>query len=286
MLARGFWPDGSFDPIGVLEVLARPRVHRVVWFTVWSASVATAVSLLLGLPAAPPCTGWSSAAGNWSARPWCRSCCRPSWWGSRSASCSASRDHSASWAWTGRRWRSSPACLLQRRRIRAVGAAWASLDPRPGEAAAALGASPFQVFRTVTLPALRPAIVSSASVVFLFCATSFGVVLTLAGCGTPRSRPRSYLLTTNLLDLQAAAALSLLQLVAITGLLVIAGRLRAVPDPSVARAMSALAARDAVTGRRSPPRSCCSSRWRRRSRHWSPARCRSATAGEPRTTVR
>ena len=117
--------------------------------------------------------------------------------------------------------------------IRAVGAAWESLDPRPGEAAAALGASPAQVFRTVTLPALRPAIVSAASVVFLFCATAFGVVLTLGGLRYASVETEIYLLTTNLLDLQAAAALSVLQLVAVTVLLVLAGRLRAVPDPTV-----------------------------------------------------
>src|SRR5680860_650278 len=38
MLARGFWPEGSFEPGAVLEVLARPRVHRVLWFTLWSAA--------------------------------------------------------------------------------------------------------------------------------------------------------------------------------------------------------------------------------------------------------
>jgi thiamine transport system permease protein len=52
MLALGFWPEGTFDPGGVLEVLARPRVHRVLWFTVWSAAAGTAISVLLGLPAA------------------------------------------------------------------------------------------------------------------------------------------------------------------------------------------------------------------------------------------
>ena len=119
--------------------------------------------------------------------------------------------------------------------IRAVGAAWESLDPRPAEAAAALGATPAQVFRTVTLPALRPAIVSAASVVFLFCATAFGVVLTLGGLRYSSVETEIYLLTTNLLDLQAAAALSIVQLLAITALLVVTSRLRAVADPSLAR---------------------------------------------------
>ena len=77
------------------------------------------------------------------------------------------------------------------------------------------GASPLQVLRTVTLPALLPGIVSAASVVFLFCATAFGVVLTLGGLRYATVETEIYLLTTQLLDLRAAAALSVLQLVVI-----------------------------------------------------------------------
>ena len=52
MVGRGFVVDGSFDPGGVLDVLARDRTHRVLWFTVWSAGLATLASVVLGLPAA------------------------------------------------------------------------------------------------------------------------------------------------------------------------------------------------------------------------------------------
>ena len=240
MLARGFWPDGSFDPFGVLEVLTRPRVHRVVWFTVWSASVATAVSLLLGLPAAH-----ALHRLEFRGRQLVRAALLVPFVLPTVVVGVAFREllgESGPLGFLG--LDGTPVAIVAGLVffnvavvIRAVGAAWASLDPRPGEAAAALGASPSQVFRTVTLPALRPAIVSSASVVFLFCATSFGVVLTLGGLRYASVETEIYLLTTNLLDLQAAAALSVLQLVAVTVLLVVAGRLRAVPDPSVARAV-------------------------------------------------
>ena len=105
--------------------------------------------------------------------------------------------------------------------IRTVGAAWESLDPRPGEAAAALGAAPGpglphgHAARRCGRRSCR-----AASVVFLFCATSFGVVLTLGGLRYSSVETEIYLLTTQLLDLQAAAALSILQLLAITALLV------------------------------------------------------------------
>ena len=51
----------------------------------------------------------------------------------------------------------------------------------------------------MTLPALRPAIVSAASVVFLFCATAFGIVLTLGGLRNATVETEIYLLTTELL---------------------------------------------------------------------------------------
>jgi thiamine transport system permease protein len=124
--------------------------------------------------------------------------------------------------------------------ISVVGCAWESLDPRPAEAAAALGASPRQVLRDVTLPALRPAIVSAATVVFLFCATAFGIVLTLGGLRYSSVETQIYLLTANLLDLQGAAALSVLQLLVVTVLLVAAARARRTPDATVARSRTRL----------------------------------------------
>ena len=149
--------------------------------------------------------------------------------------------------------------------IRTVGAAWESLDRRPGEAAAALGASPGQVFRTVTLPTLRPAIVSAASVVFLFCATAFGVVLTLGGTRYASIETEIYLLTTDMLDLSAAAALSILQLVVVVLLLAVAARSRATHDGGVSRVVAPAAApaaqRPAPAG---ADRRCC----------WSPSRRR------------
>ena len=53
--------------------------------------------------------------------------------------------------------------------------------------------------------------------VFLFCATAFGVVLTLGGLRYATVETEIYLLTTQFLDLRAAAALSVLQLLVVTG---------------------------------------------------------------------
>jgi thiamine transport system permease protein len=238
MVARGFWPEGGFDPRGVLEVLARPRVARVAWFTVWTAGVATAISVLLGLPAA--------FVLHRLALP-----------GRRMIRAALLVPFVLPTVVVGVAFRlvlgeagplgflgldGTPMAIVAGLVffnvsvvIRAVGAAWESLDVRPAEAAAALGASPAQVWWTVTMPALRPAIVSAASIVFLFCATAFGIVLTLGGVRHATVETEIYLLTTTLFDLQAAAALSVLQLVVVVGLLGLAARLRAVPDATTAR---------------------------------------------------
>jgi len=240
MLARGLWPEGRLDLGGVIDVLARPRVHRVVWFTVWSATAGTVVSVLLGLPAA-----YVLHRLEFPGRRVLRALMLVPFVLPTVVVGVAFRqllDPGGPLGALG--LANTPVAIIAGLAffnvsvvIRAVGAAWESLDPRPGEAAAALGASPRQVLLTVTLPSLRPAIVSAASVVFLFCATSFGIVLTLGGLKYATVETEIYLLTTNLLDLRAAAALSLLQLLVVVGLLLAAQRLRTVADPTAARAV-------------------------------------------------
>ncbi|MEJ2855474.1 MULTISPECIES: iron ABC transporter permease [unclassified Saccharothrix] len=109
---------------------------------------------------------------------------------------------------------------------RTVGGVWASLDRRAEDAARSLGASRLRAFTSVVLPALAPALGSAASVVFLFCATSFGVVLVLGGARYRTVETEIYLRTVELFDLSGAAALSLVQFVAVVAVLVVGGVLR------------------------------------------------------------
>jgi thiamine transport system permease protein len=103
--------------------------------------------------------------------------------------------------------------------VRTVGAAWERLDPSLRAAAASLGADRFQTFRHVTLPLIRPAIASAASIVFLFSFTSFGVVLILGDLVHSTIEVEIWRQATNLLNLPAAAALAAIQLVGITAVL-------------------------------------------------------------------
>ena len=105
-----------------------------------------------------------------------------------------------------------------------VGGLWAHLDPRQEDAARVLGAGRWQTFRSVTLPALRPAIAAAAAIVFLFTFTSFGVILILGGPGYSTLETEIYRQTVQFLDLPQAAALSIVQLAAVFAVLLVAGR--------------------------------------------------------------
>jgi thiamine transport system permease protein len=99
--------------------------------------------------------------------------------------------------------------------VRTVGGFWANLDPRRVEAARMLGASRRRAFTNVTLPLLAPALIAAASIVFLFTFTSFGVALLLADPAHATIEVEIYRQTAELLNLPTAAALALLQLLAV-----------------------------------------------------------------------
>ena len=229
MLGQGFWGGGGLDLSGVGETLARARVHRVLWFTAWSSLTATAMTVVLGVPVAYVLH-------------------RLTFPGRRTLRALVVMPFVLPTVVVGVAFRtllapSGPLGFLGLDGsavgilaalvffnlavvVRTVGGLWEGLDHRAEDAAAALGASPVQVFRTVTLPALRPGIVSAATVVFLFCSTAFGVVLTLGGLRYGTVETEIYILTTQFLDLRAAAVLSVVQLLAVVLLLRVAGRTR------------------------------------------------------------
>jgi thiamine transport system permease protein len=243
MVSKGFVQDGQLDIGGVVDVLTRPEIQRAVWFTLWTSTLATLLACALGLPAAYVLHRVAIPGRTWIRAVLVVPFVLPT----VVVGVAFERviGDGGPLAFLG--VDGTPVAIIAGLVffnasvvIRVVGGAWESLDPRPAEAAAALGASPRQVLRDVTLPALRPSIVSAATVVFLFCATAFGIVLTLGGVRYSSVETQIYLLTANLLDLQAAAALSVLQLLVVTVLLVAAARARRTPDPTVSRSQARL----------------------------------------------
>ncbi|MEP7360441.1 MAG: iron ABC transporter permease [Chloroflexota bacterium] len=228
ILVRGLAPGGTLDLSVPLQVLMRPDTLAVAWFTFWQAVVSTVLTLAIGLPGAyvlarfdfpgrrllnslalvpfvlPTVvvgTAFLALIGPYGAL-------------------GVRLDHTI-WAILAAHVFYNSAVVL-----RVVGGVWAQLDPRTEEAARVLGASRWRAFVGVTWPLLRPAVLSAASIVFLFTFTSFGVILILGGYGYSTIEVAVYRAAAVLLDLPAAATLALLQLGFLGLLLVVYARLQ------------------------------------------------------------
>jgi thiamine transport system permease protein len=249
MMGRGLVPDGSLDLGGFADVLTRPRTLRLLGLTVGQAALASAICVVLGLPIAHVLY-------------------RLRFRGQRMLRALVVLPFVLPTVVVGVAFRT----LLRKGGllgaleldgtfaaillalvffnvavvVRTVGTTWEGLDARQEEAARVLGAGPQRVWWTITLPRLAPAIVSAASIVFLFCSTAFGVVLVLGGTRFGTIETEIYLLTTQFLDLRAASVLSVTQLVVVVLLLLVAARARG-RRTAQRRVQAALASR--------PPRS-------------------------------
>lgn len=229
MIARGLYPEGSWDLSGFADVLGRARTARVLGFTIASSMAGTVLALVLGVPLAFvlyrlrfPGRGVLRAV---VVLPFVL----PTVVVGVMFRALLSRSGPLGFLGLDGHWAAILMAFVFFNLavvVRTVGGMWEGLDRRQEESAAALGASPAQVWRTVTLPALAPAIISAGTLVFLFCSTAFGIVLTLGGLRYATVESEIYLLTTQFLDLQGAAVLSLLQLLAVVAMLLLAARTR------------------------------------------------------------
>ncbi|MBW2514159.1 MAG: iron ABC transporter permease [Deltaproteobacteria bacterium] len=109
--------------------------------------------------------------------------------------------------------------------LRIVGGFWSRLPKNLTESARMLGASDVKAFVTVTLPLLKPAILAASLLVFVFCFTSFGVVLILGGPRFATVEVEIYRQALHLFNLPMASALALIQIAFTLGLIAVYTRL-------------------------------------------------------------
>ncbi|PZT78078.1 MULTISPECIES: ABC transporter permease [unclassified Streptomyces] len=214
--ADGVWQFGRFG-----EVLARPEIRDVLWFTLWQALASTALTLLVALPGA-----YVFARFDFPGKQVLRAVVTvpfvlPTVVVGTAFLALLGRGGLLDELWGVRLDTTVWAILLAHVFfnyavvIRTVGGLWAQLDPRQEEAARVLGAGRFTAWRRVTLPALAPAVAAAALMVFLFTFTSFGVVQILGGPGFSTLEVEIYRQTAQLLALPTAAVLTLTQFAAV-----------------------------------------------------------------------
>jgi thiamine transport system permease protein len=213
-LLSGGAPDVPFD------VLTRSSTREIAWFTLWQAAASTALTVAAALPLA-----WALARFSFRGRSLVEALVLVPFVLPTvvvaTAFLALLPDGLERTVW---------AILLAHVFfnvavvVRVVGAYWAGLDPRLDDAAATLGATPLARHLRVTAPLLAPAVLSAASIVFLFCFTSFGVIVVLGGIRYATLEVEIYNQAARLFDLRAAAVLALLQLGAVAATVLVAGR--------------------------------------------------------------
>ncbi|WP_246043223.1 ABC transporter permease [Tessaracoccus massiliensis] len=230
LVGRGFHDGDAWTLDGFHTVFTSRRTWRAIGFTLGSATVSTALCLLLGLPGA-----YLLYRCSFRGRDLLRALITvpfvlPTVVVGVAFGSLLRPDGLLGWLDLA----GTPAAILAAMVffnysviVRTVGTMWARLDPRLGQAAGTLGAPPLRALRTVTLPALTPAIVSGASLVFLFSASAYGIVMVLGQTRYSTIETEIWFLTTQLLDLPSAAALSITQLVIVTAALWLSGRAQA-----------------------------------------------------------
>lgn len=227
IVGRGLKADGVWQFGRIGEVLSRPDIADVLWFTTWQALASTVLTLLIALPGA-----YVFARFDFPGKQLLRAVVTvpfvlPTVVVGTAFLALLGRGGFLDELWGVRLDTTVWAILLAHVFfnyavvVRTVGGLWSQLDPRQEEAARVLGAGRLAAWRRVTLPALAPAVGAAALMVFLFTFTSFGVVQILGGPAYSTLEVEIYRQTAQLLDLPTAAVLTLVQFAAVGGILAV-----------------------------------------------------------------
>jgi len=235
VLVRGFFPDSRFDPGLFFDTITSTYSLRIIGFTFFQAILSTLFSLLLGIPGAfllsvysfpgkrlvralsgvpfvlPPILvvlGFVIFFGN-------SGLLNTMLMGILDLSRPPLRIlYSLKAIILAHGFYNFPIAL------RLVSSLWQQLPPSQEWAAQTLGARKFRLFLTITLPQLMPAVLAASALIFMFCFTSFAVILVLGGGPEFTTiEVEIYRLAKTSLDIPAAGALSTAALTITLGLM-------------------------------------------------------------------
>ncbi|WP_345650730.1 iron ABC transporter permease [Streptomyces tremellae] len=227
IVGRGLRTAGGWQFAALGEVLGRPDILHILWFTLWQALASTGLTLLIALPGAYVLARFAFPGKQVLRAVVTVPFVLPTVVAGTAFLALLGRGGLLDQLWGVRLDTTVWAILLAHVFfnyavvVRTVGGLWAQLDPRQEEAARVLGATRFAAWRRVTLPALGPAVAAAALMVFLFTFTSFGVIQILGGPGFATLEVEIYRQTAQLLQLPTAAVLTLVQFAAVGAVLAV-----------------------------------------------------------------
>lgn len=219
LLGEAVRPDGAWSLDALGAVLGSSRTWRVLALTVGQAALSTVLTAAVGIPVA-----WVLSRYRFPGHGWVRTAAMVPFvlpsvvLGAAIASMLGPVgliDARGSW------WPVLLAhvCFNLAVFLRVVGASLDGLDPALEDAARTLGTGPLRAGVSVVVPAVAPAIGAASVVVFLFCLTSFGVIVVLGGGAVTTLEVEIWVRSTQQFDLSGAAVLAGLQVLAVVAAL-------------------------------------------------------------------
>jgi thiamine transport system permease protein len=216
-----YWPITRITSLGFagdwLETLLLPKNQSIVWFTLWQAALSTLITLVIAIPGAYLLYR-KSFPGQQAVRalitvPFVLPSIVVA------VGFTVFQNVHDFWIDLGFTFLENPIYWIIAAHVfvnysiavRTIGGVWSTMDSEIEEAAELDGAGRIRTLISISLPQLRQAIFSAAALVFLFSATSFGIVLVLGGGQVQTIETAIYFAATQFLDLEAAAALVLIQ---------------------------------------------------------------------------
>ena len=227
IMRLSLWPEGGAALQPVLAAARSSAFWRILWFTIWQAAASTALTMALGLPLAAIFARYTFPGKSFLRALTTIPFVMPTVVvGAAFTTLIGPTGLINNWLQGAMGLGDPPIQLMNTIWIillahafynisvvvRTVGGFWEELNPALGEAGQVLGAHGLRLFRTVTLPLLLPSITAAGLLVFLFCFTSFGVILILGGLRFATLEVEIYRQAVNLFNLPVAAFLSLVQM--------------------------------------------------------------------------
>ncbi|MEY4554456.1 MAG: hypothetical protein RL197_883 [Actinomycetota bacterium] len=202
ILSRGFAGDWALH-------LVDARDWQITWFTIWQALVSTALTLVLAVPGA-----YILYRKSFPGQRFLRSLITiPFMLPTIVVATGFTIFRDAANVWTDPiLWIIAAHVFLNYAlAVRTIGSYWMSLDLQTEEAAAMAGAGRLRTVWSISIPQLRPALISATASTFLYCTASYGVILVLGGGQVDSLETEIAAAANTLLDLPKASALALVQ---------------------------------------------------------------------------
>jgi thiamine transport system permease protein len=216
-----YWPIAKVTSLGFsgdwLDMFTETKTLQLVWFTLWQAAVSTLVTLVIAIPGAYLLYRRYFPGQSLIKALVTVPFVLPSI--VVAVGFTVFRNVHELWIELGLTFLTDPVYWIIAAHVfvnysiavRTIGGVWATMDFEIEEAAELDGAGRLRRLLAISLPQLRPAIFSASALVFLFSATSFGIVLVLGGGQVQTIETAIYFSATQFLDLERAAALVLIQ---------------------------------------------------------------------------